>query len=286
MVDHCANTSHSSHVRSFKSRMIFMFYFPLFPTVPYCNAICNSIKEPRYTTCVSKCPHPPTSSAAHSFFGHFARCCLIQKNGTKQFLIVRKGKAVPLQVQRSPEGSRKLRFPDYVTTAQHDGKVVRKCSWYSFPLEAESIPGPQCDRKDFMSMKVPETPAGIEPATFRFVTQHLNHCATAVPLDFTYQLKFCTDQAQIQNRMIIQGNHCQFSAYDLQLKLENGDTQKCMFVYYRSIYQNYILGWLLVLYSLAVTVCAKYCNMQKLSSLHAHTQKSTHTVYVCLSINS
>jgi len=25
------------------------------------------------------------------------------------------------------------------------------------------------------------TPSGIEPATFRFVTQHLNHCATAVP---------------------------------------------------------------------------------------------------------
>jgi len=25
------------------------------------------------------------------------------------------------------------------------------------------------------------TPAGIEPATFRFVAQHLNHSATAVP---------------------------------------------------------------------------------------------------------
>ena len=25
------------------------------------------------------------------------------------------------------------------------------------------------------------TPAGIEPLTFRFVAQHLNHCATAVP---------------------------------------------------------------------------------------------------------
>ena len=25
------------------------------------------------------------------------------------------------------------------------------------------------------------TPAGIEPATFRFVAQHLNHCAIAVP---------------------------------------------------------------------------------------------------------
>jgi len=29
-------------------------------------------------------------------------------------------------------------------------------------------------------MKNPMTLAGIEPATFRFVEQHLNHCATAV----------------------------------------------------------------------------------------------------------
>jgi len=26
------------------------------------------------------------------------------------------------------------------------------------------------------------TPAGIEPATFRLVAQHLSHCATAVPV--------------------------------------------------------------------------------------------------------
>ena len=26
------------------------------------------------------------------------------------------------------------------------------------------------------------TPSGIEPATFRFVAQHLNYCATAVPV--------------------------------------------------------------------------------------------------------
>jgi len=32
-----------------------------------------------------------------------------------------------------------------------------------------------------MSMKNPLTPAEIEPATFRFVAQHLNHRATAVP---------------------------------------------------------------------------------------------------------
>jgi len=29
--------------------------------------------------------------------------------------------------------------------------------------------------------KIPIAPAGIETATFRFVAQHLNHCATAVP---------------------------------------------------------------------------------------------------------
>ena len=32
-----------------------------------------------------------------------------------------------------------------------------------------------------MSMKYPLTPAGIEPATFRFVAQHLNHCAAMEP---------------------------------------------------------------------------------------------------------
>jgi len=31
-----------------------------------------------------------------------------------------------------------------------------------------------------MSMKNPLTLVGIEPATFRFVAQHLNHCAIAV----------------------------------------------------------------------------------------------------------
>ena len=63
-----------------------------------------------------------------------------------------KGKAVPLKAWSDQKGSRKLRFLDYMTTAQDGGKVVspyapaaftpRKYSWYSFLLEAESNPGP------------------------------------------------------------------------------------------------------------------------------------------------
>ena len=36
----------------------------------------------------------------------------------------RKGKAFPLQAWTGPEGSRKLRFQDFVTTAKDGGKVV------------------------------------------------------------------------------------------------------------------------------------------------------------------
>jgi len=39
-------------------------------------------------------------------------------------VVVKKGKAVPLQAWTGPEGSRKLRFPDFVTVAQDGGKVV------------------------------------------------------------------------------------------------------------------------------------------------------------------
>ena len=39
-------------------------------------------------------------------------------------LNIQKAKAVPLQARSGPEGSRKLRFPDFVTTAKDGGKVV------------------------------------------------------------------------------------------------------------------------------------------------------------------
>ena len=47
-----------------------------------------------------------------------------QKKNKELMPCTNKGKSVPLQAWSSPEGSRKFRFPDYMTTAQDGGKVV------------------------------------------------------------------------------------------------------------------------------------------------------------------
>jgi hypothetical protein len=50
-----------------------------------------------------------------------------------------KGKAVPLQAWSTPEGSRKLSFPDYMTTAQDGGKFVSLT--HRPPLPPGNAPG-------------------------------------------------------------------------------------------------------------------------------------------------
>jgi hypothetical protein len=50
-----------------------------------------------------------------------------------------KGKAVPLQACSGPECSRKLSFPDFMTTAQDGGKVVSLT--YRPPLLPGNTPG-------------------------------------------------------------------------------------------------------------------------------------------------
>jgi hypothetical protein len=71
------------------------------------------------------------------------------------------GKAVPFQAWGGPKGSRKLRLPDFMTTAQEGGMFVslmhrpplppRKYTWYSFLLEAELTPWSWCDWKDYVT---------------------------------------------------------------------------------------------------------------------------------------
>jgi len=48
-------------------------------------------------------------------------------------------KAVPLQAWSGPEGPRKLRFPDFMTTAQDGGKVVSLM--HQLPLPTGNAPG-------------------------------------------------------------------------------------------------------------------------------------------------
>ena len=99
-----------------------------------------------------------------------------------------KGKAVPLQACSGPEGSRKLRFPEIMTTAQDVGKVVSLT--HRPPLLPGNVPGTHfCQRLSRPQGQIAigrMTPAGIESASLRFVAQHLNHCATTAPQQYMY----------------------------------------------------------------------------------------------------
>jgi len=56
-------------------------------------------------------------------------------------IILKKGKdkSVPLQAWNDPEGSRKLRFPDFMTAPQDGGKVVSLT--HRPPLPPRNVPG-------------------------------------------------------------------------------------------------------------------------------------------------
>ena len=77
--------------------------------------------------------------------------------------VLDKGKALPFQAIGGPEGSRKLRPLDFLTTARYGGRLsaVRTgrlypqgYSWYSFSLGSESTPGPWCGRKEICHWKI------------------------------------------------------------------------------------------------------------------------------------
>jgi hypothetical protein len=72
----------------------------------------------------------------------------------------------------------------------------KKYSWYSFLLEAESIPG-----KDYVNKKIPVTPSAIEPATFQIVAPC--QCSHRVPLLHLYNSIHIARTAEHPTRHVI-----------------------------------------------------------------------------------
>ena len=68
--------------------------------------------------------------------------------------------------------------------------------------------------------KIPMTPSGIEPATFWFVAQHLNHCATAVPPSPATNKKKYLCSSQFQFGILIIG--IRYNAFRIVIKLRTG----------------------------------------------------------------
>jgi len=66
-------------------------------------------------------------------------------------------------------------------------------------------------------MKSPLTPAGIEPATYRFVAQYLNHSATAVPILQMYYMitRTCSFAHNLRTKTVSYiSYYCELTAKD------------------------------------------------------------------------
>jgi len=109
---------------------------------------------------------------------------------TWQTTEVKKGKAVPLQAWTGPEGSRKLMFPDFVTTAQDGGRLsaLRIGRLYSqeILLVLISVRGwvdPRAilrSERFFVNEKSTDT-SWDRSSDLPISSIALNHCATVVP---------------------------------------------------------------------------------------------------------
>ena len=108
----------------------------------------------------------------------WAKPILVSGHWIHQTSMTRCVSAVPLQAWSGPQGSRELRFPDFMTTAQDGVKVVILHTGRLYPQEIHLVlisvrswfdPRATVWPEGLCYWTITMTPSGIEPATCRFV---------------------------------------------------------------------------------------------------------------------
>ena len=148
----------------------------------------------------------------------------------KQEVVKRTHKSFPLQAWRGPDGSRRFRFPDSKQLVHENGNDSTLRTGRLYPQEIFLVvisvrgwinPRAIVRPKGLRQWKIPMTPPGIEPATFRLVAQFLNRLRHRVSQYYYIQ------NMKVQGILIIESGGC----------TENGEyfsiiNKMCLTVFY------------------------------------------------------